>query len=52
MIWLRFLILTLAVVLIVYYAFCILQLFGLIKFTKEDIKFFKMLIPFYYFFKL
>jgi len=52
MIWLRFLIFTLAVVLLIYYIFCIFQLLGIIKFVNEDIKFFKMLIPFYYFFKL
>ena len=36
-----------------YYVVCLLELFGLIKFTSEDeeISFPKMLVPFYYFFK-
>ena len=36
-----------------YYVACILELFGLIKFTseKQEIRFPKLLIPFYYFFK-
>jgi hypothetical protein len=37
-----------------YYAFCFLEIFGLIKFTKgygSGVKFPKMLIPFYYLFK-
>lgn len=36
-----------------YYVACILELFGLIKFTseKQEISFPKLLIPFYYFFK-
>lgn len=35
----------------VYYLLCILQLFGLIRFTKARIEFPRVLIPFYYFFK-
>jgi hypothetical protein len=37
-----------------YYLACFLELFGIIKFTseKQEITFPKMLIPFYYFFKI
>lgn len=35
----------------VYYLLCILQLFGLIRFTRTRIEFPRVLIPFYYFFK-
>lgn len=35
----------------IYYILCVLQLFGVVKFTKNEIRFPKVLIPFYYFFK-
>lgn len=34
---------------VVYYLLCALQLFGVIRITKQDILFPKVLIPFYYF---
>lgn len=33
---------------VIYYIFCFLQIFGLIKFTKNEVKVPKMFIPFYY----
>lgn len=36
---------------VVYYIMCILQLFGVIRFTRTRIEFPRVLIPFYYFFK-
>lgn len=36
---------------LVYYLFVVLQCFGLIRFSNENITFPKVLIPFYYFFK-
>lgn len=42
--------LLLFLLLFIYYFFIVLQLFGIIKFTKK-IEFTKSLIPFYYFFK-
>lgn len=36
---------------IVYYLMVALQCFGLIRFTRQAIRFPKVLIPFYYFFK-
>lgn len=49
MIYARLLSLTLIPLAAVYYLLCILQLFGVIRFTRVDIKFPKVLIPFYYF---
>jgi hypothetical protein len=40
-----------AVLVLVYYIFVVLQCFGLIRFSHEKITFPKVLIPFYYFFK-
>jgi hypothetical protein len=37
--------------LIIYYGAVFLQIFGVIKFTYEPIKFKKLLIPFYYLIK-
>ena len=39
-----------AVVAIIYYVLLMLQCWGFIKFSKEDVSFPKVLIPFYYFF--
>ena len=36
---------------IIYYFFCFLQIFGLIKFTKNEVSIPKMFIPFYYIIK-
>lgn len=36
---------------VIYYFFCFLQIFGLIKFTKNEVKIPKMFIPFYYIIK-
>ena len=45
-------IITLAVwCLILYYAACFAQIFGLIKFTAKSIKIKKLFIPFYYLLK-
>ena len=38
------------VVAIIYYVLLVLQCWGLIKFSKEEVSFPKILIPFYYFF--
>jgi hypothetical protein len=35
---------------LIYYLLLMLQCFGLIKFSKEEVSFPKILIPFYYFF--
>ena len=35
----------------IYYLLCVLQLFGVARFTKSEIRFPKVLIPFYYFIK-
>lgn len=51
MIYARILTLVIGGIGILYYALIMLQCFGLIKFSKEDISFPKILIPFYYFFK-
>jgi len=49
MIYARLLSMTLIPLAAVYYLLCVLQLFGVIRFTKADITFPKVLIPFYYF---
>lgn len=49
MIYARLLSMTLIPIAAVYYLLCVLQLFGIISFTKAVIKFPKVLIPFYYF---
>lgn len=49
MIYARLLSLTLIPLAAVYYLLCVLQLFGVIRFTRADIRFPKVLIPFYYF---
>jgi len=36
---------------VIYYFFCFLQIFGLIRFTKNEVKIPKMFIPFYYIIK-
>ncbi len=51
MIYARLLSLALIPLAAVYYLLCILQLFGLIRFTRTRIEFPRVLIPFYYFFK-
>ena len=38
------------VVAVIYYVLLVLQCWGLIKFSKEEVSFPKILIPFYYFF--
>jgi hypothetical protein len=38
------------VIAVLYYVLLALQCFGVIKFSKEDVSFPKVLIPFYYFF--
>ena len=38
------------VIAVIYYVLLTLQCWGLIKFSKEDVSFPKVLIPFYYFF--
>ena len=38
------------VVAVVYYVLLVLQCWGIIKFSKEEVSFPKVLIPFYYFF--
>lgn len=38
------------VVAVIYYVLLVLQCWGFIKFSKEEISFPKVLIPFYYFF--
>jgi len=38
------------VVAIIYYVLLVLQCWGIIKFSKEEVSFPKVLIPFYYFF--
>lgn len=51
----RFFIGILLICVAVYYAFCFLEIFGVVKFTKDGegngVSFPKMLIPFYYLFK-
>ena len=49
MIYARLLSMTLITLAAVYYLLCVLQLFGVIRFTKAEIQFPKVLIPFYYF---
>jgi len=49
MIYARLLSMTLIPLAAVYYLLCVLQLFGVIRFTKADIRFPRVLIPFYYF---
>lgn len=49
MIYARLLSITLIPLAAVYYLLCVLQLFGVIRFTKANITFPKALIPFYYF---
>jgi len=51
MIYARILGVITGIMVLIYYVFVALQCFGLIKFSKENIKFPKVLIPFYYFFK-
>ena len=51
MIYARLLSLAVIPLAVVYYILAVLQLWGLIKFTKAKITFPKVLIPFYYFFK-
>lgn len=36
---------------VLYYIFCFLQIFGVVKFTKNEVSIPKMFIPFYYLFK-
>ena len=36
---------------VLYYIFCFLQIFGLVSFTKNEVKIPKMFIPFYYLLK-
>jgi hypothetical protein len=38
------------VVAVIYYVLLVLQCWGIIKFSKEEVSFPKVLIPFYYFF--
>ena len=38
------------VVAVIYYVLLALQCFGVLKFSKEEVSFPKILIPFYYFF--
>ena len=54
MLYFRLLLLVFFACLAFYYVTCMLQMFGIIKFTKKntEIEFPKCLIPFYYFFKL
>lgn len=49
MVYARLLSMTLIPLAAVYYLLCVLQLFGVIRFTKAEIKFPIALIPFYYF---
>lgn len=49
MIYARLLSITLIPLAAVYYLLCVLQLFGVIRFTKANITFPKVLMPFYYF---
>jgi hypothetical protein len=39
-----------AIVAVIYYTLLTLQCFGVLKFSKEEVSFPKVLIPFYYFF--
>ena len=39
------------ILVVIYYLLVMLQCFGVIKFSKEEVSFPKILIPFYYFFK-
>lgn len=52
MIYARILFILFIVLYFVYYAMILLHLCKVIKLTKEEITFIKLLIPFYYFFKL
>lgn len=36
---------------VLYYIFCFLQIFGVVKFTKNEVSIPKMFIPFYYLLK-
>ena len=49
----RFTVIVLLIALFLYYLFCFLEVFGIVKFTTKDteIKFPKAFIPFYYIFK-
>ena len=38
------------VVAVIYYVLLVLQCWGIIKFSKEEVSFPKVLVPFYYFF--
>lgn len=40
-----------SIMVLAYYAFVVLQCWGIIRFSREKITFPKVLIPFYYFFK-
>ena len=51
MLYARILLVALIPMLVVYYLFCVGQLFGLLKFTQREINFGKAMIPFYYFIK-
>ena len=51
MIYIRILFVIFVVLLLFYYGLVIGQLIGVCKFTREPIKFKKLLIPFYYFTK-
>ena len=48
MIWLRLLIVVIALIAALYYTMVLLQCFNVISFTKRNITFIRMLIPFYY----
>jgi hypothetical protein len=39
------------ILVVIYYLLVMLQCFGVIRFSKEEVSFPKILIPFYYFFK-
>lgn len=51
MLYVRILLAALIPLLVVYYLFCVGQLFGLMKFTQREIVLWKAMIPFYYFIK-
>lgn len=48
MIWIRLVIILLAVISLVYYAMVLLQCFDVIQFTKRKMTFNRMVFPFYY----
>lgn len=51
MLYARLLLLAVIPMALVYYGLSILQLWGIVQYTKAEIKWPQVLIPFYYFFK-